>query len=108
MKALLPIWLRIGWLPFVLSILLIISLHFWQNILCGLLCLCIIMRYNQEKCYSTFIFIMPKFYSKELSVKLKPHWTFGALLIVAFLVFAYFCVFQPPYFFQIVMRDAII
>lgn len=44
-------------------------------------------------------FIMPRFYHKEVSDKLKPHWIFGALLVVAFLVFAYFCIFQLPHIF---------
>ncbi len=42
-------------------------------------------------------FIMPKFYSREVSAILRPHWIFGLLLFVAFLVFAYFCIFQLPY-----------
>ena len=44
-------------------------------------------------------FVMPKLFTKEVSKKLKPHWIFGLLLVVAFLVFAYFCIFQLPYIF---------
>jgi hypothetical protein len=44
-------------------------------------------------------FVMPGLFTKEVSDKLKPHWMIGALLIVAFLVFAYFCIFQLPYIF---------
>jgi Mn2+/Fe2+ NRAMP family transporter len=42
-------------------------------------------------------FVMPKFYSREVSAILRPHWIFGFLLLVAFLVFAYFCIFQLPH-----------
>ncbi|MBN2214025.1 MAG: Nramp family divalent metal transporter [Bacteroidales bacterium] len=42
-------------------------------------------------------FVMPGFYKREVSAILKPHWIFGVLLIVAFLVFAYFCIFQLPH-----------
>ncbi len=41
--------------------------------------------------------IMPKLLSVEARQVLKPHWIFGAGLLVAFLVFGYFCVFQIPY-----------
>lgn len=44
-------------------------------------------------------FIMPKFYTANVSKMLRPHWIFAVLLIAAFLVFAYFCVFQLPYIF---------
>jgi hypothetical protein len=42
-------------------------------------------------------FVMPKLLSKEAKSILKPHWIFAAGLIVAFLVFSYFCIFQIPY-----------
>lgn len=41
--------------------------------------------------------VMPKLFSPETSRILRPHWIFAAGLIVAFLVFGYFCVFQLPY-----------
>ena len=44
-------------------------------------------------------FVMPKFYTREVSAMLRPHPIFGILLVLAFLVFAYFCIFQLPYIF---------
>ena len=41
--------------------------------------------------------VMPKLFSAEAYNILRPHWTIAAGLIVAFLVFGYFCVFQMPY-----------
>ena len=41
-------------------------------------------------------FVMPKMLSKEAWQVLRPHWIFAVGLIVAFLVFGYFCVFQIP------------
>jgi len=41
--------------------------------------------------------IMPKLLSKEAAQVLKPHWVFALGLIVAFLVFGYFCIFQIPF-----------
>lgn len=43
--------------------------------------------------------VFPKMYSKQAAEVLKPHWIFAAGLIVAFLVFSYFCIFQLPYIF---------
>ena len=40
--------------------------------------------------------VQPKLFKKEVSELLKPHWIFGVLLIVAFAVFAYFCLWQIP------------
>jgi len=40
--------------------------------------------------------VMPKILSKEANDILKPHWIFAVGLLVAFIVFAYFCVFQIP------------
>ena len=40
--------------------------------------------------------VMPKLLSKEASQVLKPNWIFAFWLIVAFLVFGYFCIFQIP------------
>lgn len=42
-------------------------------------------------------FVMPKLLSDESREVLKPHWIFALGLIVAFLVFGYFCVFQIPF-----------
>jgi Mn2+/Fe2+ NRAMP family transporter len=43
--------------------------------------------------------VMPKLFSKQVNEILKPHWIFAAGLIIAFIVFGYFCVFQIPYLF---------
>lgn len=43
--------------------------------------------------------VMPKLYSKEVARALRPHWVFGVGLILAFAVFAYYCVFQLPHIF---------
>ena len=40
--------------------------------------------------------VMPKLLSKEAFRILKPNWVFAVGLIIAFLVFGYFCVFQIP------------
>lgn len=40
--------------------------------------------------------VMPKLLSKEAFEVLKPNWIFAVGLIVAFLVFGYFCIFQIP------------
>jgi Mn2+/Fe2+ NRAMP family transporter len=40
--------------------------------------------------------VMPKFLRNDTWKILKPHWIYGAVLIVAFLVFGYFCVYQIP------------
>jgi len=40
--------------------------------------------------------VMPKMLSKEAAGVLKPNWIFAAGLIIAFLVFGYFCVVQMP------------
>jgi hypothetical protein len=41
-------------------------------------------------------YIMPKFYQPEVAKILKPHWIFAVGLIIAFLFFGYFCVYQIP------------
>ena len=41
--------------------------------------------------------VLPKFYKPDVSIMLKPHWIMSVLLLAAFLVFAYFCIFQLPY-----------
>ena len=40
--------------------------------------------------------ILPKLLSKEAYTVLKPHWSLGTILIVAFLVLGFFCVTQMP------------
>jgi Mn2+/Fe2+ NRAMP family transporter len=41
--------------------------------------------------------VMPKLLSREAWQILKPHWIFAVGLIVAALVFGYFCIFQMPF-----------
>ena len=41
-------------------------------------------------------FIMPRFYKPDVARILRPHWTIAAGLIVAFLFFTYFCIYQLP------------
>ena len=41
--------------------------------------------------------ILPKMLSAEAMQVLKPHWIFAVGLIIAFLAFGYFCVFQIPF-----------
>jgi Mn2+/Fe2+ NRAMP family transporter len=41
--------------------------------------------------------VMPKMLSPQATQILKPNWIFAAGLIVAFLVFGYFCIFQMPF-----------
>jgi hypothetical protein len=43
--------------------------------------------------------VLPKLLSKEAWQVLRPHWLFAAGLLLAFLVFGYFCLFQIPYIF---------
>jgi len=43
--------------------------------------------------------VMPKLLSKAAGEILRPHWIFAVGLVVAFLVFGYFCVFQMPFIF---------
>ncbi|GAH66720.1 unnamed protein product [marine sediment metagenome] len=40
--------------------------------------------------------VMPKLLSKDAAKVLKPNWLFAVGLIIAFVVFAYFCIFQIP------------
>jgi Mn2+/Fe2+ NRAMP family transporter len=40
--------------------------------------------------------VMPKMLSKEASEVLRPNWIFAIGLIIAFLVFSYFCIVQMP------------
>jgi len=42
-------------------------------------------------------FVMPKLLSTEAARILKPNWIFAVGLIIAFVVFAYFCIFQMPF-----------
>lgn len=43
--------------------------------------------------------VLPKLFSKESYQIIKPSWYFAVVLIIAFLVFGYFCIFQMPYIF---------
>ncbi|UCE05501.1 MAG: Nramp family divalent metal transporter [bacterium] len=43
--------------------------------------------------------VMPKLFKDEARQILKPHWIFAAGLVIAFIVFGYFCIFQIPYIF---------
>ena len=45
------------------------------------------------------IFIVQKrLFNREVSDILKPHWIFGLMLLLAFGVFAYFCIWHIPGF----------
>ena len=44
-------------------------------------------------------FVLPKMLSKDARKILAPHWIFGVFLILSFLVFGYFCLFQMPFIF---------
>ena len=41
--------------------------------------------------------VLPKLYSKSSYQIIKPSWIFMVLLLIAFVVFGYFCIFQIPY-----------
>jgi len=41
--------------------------------------------------------VMPRMFKPEVGQLLRPHWTFAIGLILAFLVFSYFCIFQIPF-----------
>ena len=41
--------------------------------------------------------VLPKMFSKESYQIIRPNWFFAAVLLISFLVFGYFCVFQMPY-----------
>jgi hypothetical protein len=43
--------------------------------------------------------VMPKLFNEEARRIIKPHWIFAVGLLIAFLVFGYFCIFQIPYLF---------
>jgi hypothetical protein len=40
--------------------------------------------------------VMPKMLSTDAARILRPHWVIAVGLIIAFLVFGYFCIFQIP------------
>jgi len=40
--------------------------------------------------------VLPKLYNEDAWAVIRPHWIFGLGLLVAFLVFGYFCLFQIP------------
>jgi Mn2+/Fe2+ NRAMP family transporter len=41
--------------------------------------------------------VMPKLFHKDIYPVIRPHWIFGVFLILAFLAFGYFCIFQIPF-----------
>ncbi len=41
-------------------------------------------------------FILPEFYKPEVAKILKPHWIFAVGLMLAFLFFGYFCIYEIP------------
>jgi protein-S-isoprenylcysteine O-methyltransferase Ste14 len=41
-------------------------------------------------------FVMPRLFSRNVSRILQPNWIFGLGLLLAFLVFGYFCIYQIP------------
>jgi Mn2+/Fe2+ NRAMP family transporter len=41
--------------------------------------------------------VLPRMLSNEARKILKPHWIFAVGLVIAFLVFGYFCIFQMPF-----------
>jgi hypothetical protein len=43
--------------------------------------------------------VLPKLLPKNVATILKTHWIVAVLLIISFLVFGYFCIFQIPYMF---------
>ncbi len=52
----------------------------------------------QAICVAIGLFVvMPKLFSSGSYKILKPHWIFAVLLLISFLVFGYFCVFQIPF-----------
>ena len=40
--------------------------------------------------------VLPKLFNEEAREVIRPHWIFGVGLLIAFLVFGYFCIFQIP------------
>ena len=44
-------------------------------------------------------YILPRLLSDEARELLRPHWIYGAVLAIAFVVFGYFCVIQIPHVF---------
>ncbi len=51
----------------------------------------------QAICVAVALYVtMPRMLSAQAAKALKPHWIFAVILIVAFLVFGYFCAFQIP------------
>jgi Mn2+/Fe2+ NRAMP family transporter len=42
--------------------------------------------------------VQPKLFTKEVSAILKPHWIFGLMLLLAFVVFFYYCIWKIPEF----------
>lgn len=47
--------------------------------------------------FTGLFFIMPKLFTRNVYNIIRPHWIYGLFLIVAFIIFGYFCVFQVPF-----------
>ncbi len=47
--------------------------------------------------FTGLFFIMPKLFTKDVYNILRPHWIYGLFLIIAFIIFGYFCIFQVPF-----------
>ncbi len=41
--------------------------------------------------------VLPRMFPKEIYKIIRPHWSLAVFLLISFLVFGYFCVFQIPY-----------
>lgn len=44
-------------------------------------------------------YVMPRLFNEDAASVLKPHWILAVGLVIAFLAFGYFCIFQIPYIF---------
>ena len=47
--------------------------------------------------FIALFFIMPKLFTRDVYNIIKPHWIYAFFLIIAVIVFSYFCVFQVPF-----------
>lgn len=47
--------------------------------------------------FIALFFIMPKIFTRDIYNIIKPHWIYALFLIIAVIVFGYFCVFQVPF-----------
>jgi hypothetical protein len=63
----------------------------------GAICDGLLLTPLQAVCVAIgLFFVMPKVLSPDAARILKPNWIFLVGLAAAFLVFAYFCIFQIP------------